>query len=133
MSSRSNSRENPSETSGGNRSAGNQLIFEEVVEGLTVAALFFGTSATALLLNEHFAFKIGTDVVGALVGHPDLDRLHTFVTRRGIEMKAIPAGETTTGTASEKAVVCRDDEEGSAFLSDCPLGFNSGIGCLMIC
>jgi hypothetical protein len=85
-----------------------RLFFEEVEKGLAVAVHRLGTRCpAALFFDEDFRLEDRTDVVGALVGHTNLDRLRALVSSGGIEIQAIAAGVEIGATVS--AFVCNLD------------------------
>jgi hypothetical protein len=72
-----------------------RLFFEEIKKSLAVTVHCpdsGGRGTTSLLFDQDLGLKEDTNVVGALVGYTDFDRLQTFITCGRIEVQAVAAG-----------------------------------------
>jgi hypothetical protein len=74
---------------------GGLLLFEKIQECLPVTVDGPGGCrgrSASLFFDKHLGFKLGADIVGAFIGHPDLNRPDAFIACSRIEIQAITAG-----------------------------------------
>ena len=68
------------------------LLFKEIEKSLASTVFSLGRGPAPLLLYENLCFIQRAKIVGALIRHPNLDRFHALVARRGIKIQAIATG-----------------------------------------